>query len=97
MPPVRVSRLVTKRPVVRRAGRHQVGRLTDDQSFRDGSVDASGPAGSGVPGHFKTRVAAVARRFFPWVVVDLPLVWFSYALALLVRGVNRREGADHGD
>ena len=30
----------------------------------------------------------IARRFFPWVVVDLPLVWASYALALLVRGVT---------
>jgi len=41
-----------------------------------------------VPGHFRTRVAAIARRFFPWVVIDLPLVWFAYALALLVRGVT---------
>ena len=30
----------------------------------------------------------IARRFFPWVVVDLPLVWCAYALALLVRGVT---------
>ena len=34
------------------------------------------------------RVAAIVRRFFPWVVVDLPLVWVCYALALLVRGVT---------
>src|SRR3954452_858132 len=34
------------------------------------------------------RVAAVARRFFPGVVVALPLVWFAYAVALLVRGVT---------
>jgi FlaA1/EpsC-like NDP-sugar epimerase/O-antigen ligase len=33
-------------------------------------------------------VTRIARRFFPWVVVDLPLVWCSYALALLVRGVT---------
>ena len=28
------------------------------------------------------------RRMFPWVVIDLPLVWACYALALLVRGVT---------
>ncbi|MFN8634511.1 MAG: polysaccharide biosynthesis protein [Chloroflexota bacterium] len=33
-------------------------------------------------------MASIARRFFPWVVVDLPLVWSSYAIALLVRGVT---------
>ncbi len=33
-------------------------------------------------------MAAIVRRFFPWVVVDLPLVWACYALALLVRGVT---------
>ena len=34
------------------------------------------------------RVTGVVRRFFPWVVIDLPLVWACYALALLVRGVT---------
>ena len=41
-----------------------------------------------MPGHLSARVAAIARRFFPWVVVDLPLVWSAYAVALLVRGVT---------
>ena len=43
-------------------------------------------SGSGVAP--SARVAAIVRRFFPWVVVDLPLVWACYALALLVRGVT---------
>jgi len=30
----------------------------------------------------------VLRRFFPWAVIDLPLVWSCYTLALLVRGVT---------
>ena len=41
-----------------------------------------------MPGPFSARVAAIARRFFPWVVIDLPLVWLAFALALLVRGVT---------
>src|SRR3954451_4539742 len=43
-------------------------------------------SGSGVAR--SARMAAIVRRFFPWVVVDLPLVWACYALALLVRGVT---------
>ncbi|MCC7367754.1 MAG: polysaccharide biosynthesis protein [Chloroflexi bacterium] len=35
-----------------------------------------------------TRLATIARRFFPWVVIDLPLVWLSFAIALVVRGVT---------
>src|SRR5687768_166750 len=60
----------------------------DPRRSSTGSADASGLSGSGVPGHLSARVAAIARRFFPWVVVDLPLVWSAYALALLVRGVT---------
>ena len=41
-----------------------------------------------MPGPLSARVAAIARRFFPWVVIDLPLVWLAFALALLVRGVT---------
>jgi FlaA1/EpsC-like NDP-sugar epimerase len=41
-----------------------------------------------VPGPVSSRVAEIARRFFPWVVLDLPLVWAAFAFALLVRGVT---------
>ncbi|MGE3913156.1 MAG: polysaccharide biosynthesis protein [Chloroflexota bacterium] len=41
-----------------------------------------------MPGPLSARAAAIARRFFPWVVIDLPLVWLAYAIALLVRGVT---------
>ncbi|MCC6174588.1 MAG: SDR family NAD(P)-dependent oxidoreductase [Chloroflexi bacterium] len=41
-----------------------------------------------MPSPVSTRVTSIARRFFPWVVVDLPLVWACYALALLVRGAT---------
>ncbi|MDP8924962.1 MAG: SDR family NAD(P)-dependent oxidoreductase, partial [Chloroflexota bacterium] len=35
-----------------------------------------------------SQLSPLVRRFFPWVAVDLPLVWSCYALALLVRGVT---------
>ncbi len=31
---------------------------------------------------------SLSRRLFPWVILDLPLVWACYALALIVRGVT---------
>ncbi len=33
-------------------------------------------------------LAFIIRRYVPWVVIDLPLVWLCYALGLLVRGVT---------
>ena len=33
-------------------------------------------------------LTAIIRRAVPWVVIDLPLVWLCYAVALLVRGAT---------
>ncbi len=35
-----------------------------------------------------TWLTFVIRRYIPWVVIDLPLVWVCYALALVVRGTT---------